>query len=79
MYKVGVIGLAAAMLAWMPLSGPDRDWDSVAGADLVAAAYAELGFAAQQEWDWRGRVERGDAIEIIGITVRSAPSAARAS
>ncbi len=57
MYKFGMVGLLAALLAWMPIPDPAHSWDS------EGAGFA----AAQQEWNWKGRVERGDAIEVIGV------------
>ncbi len=67
MRKVGVLGLAAVIAAWMPLSGPENH--DAPRVQLRPAAGNSLvyGAAAQRDWEWKGRVDRGDAIEIKGV------------
>ncbi len=47
MYRIGAIGLTAALVALAPLG----------------SSWAQ----ETQSWDWRGSVDRGDAIEIKGV------------
>lgn len=67
MRTVGVIGLLTLLAAWAPLPvQPDRDATAQRRALAVESpdAYA---MADEREWEWKGRVDRGDAIEIKGM------------
>lgn len=75
MYKVGVVGLTAALVAWMPLnaSAQDRDWDwsgRVASGDHIeikginGEIRAELARGNEVEVRARMHGKRGDPDEI---------------
>ncbi|HSG82898.1 MAG TPA: DUF4097 family beta strand repeat-containing protein [Gemmatimonadota bacterium] len=67
-FRIGAIGLAAVLVAWTPLSGPDGFRPDDGRTSVTATASALESWAQQtQSWDWRGRVDRGDAIEIKGV------------
>lgn len=66
MRKLGVAGLVALVAAWMPQAGPEDH--NVRSEPGVASATARMFVVAQdRDWDWEGRVERGDHVEIKGI------------
>ena len=67
MYKIGAVGLAAVAVAWVPLAAPDVY--PTPGVDSSWTTSALLGHLAleQRDWSWKGRVERGDFIEIKGV------------
>jgi len=67
MYRVGAIGLLAALVAWTPQDAPEgyRPTDTT---PVVAVAFAsDHLFLRDRDWDWRGRIERGKSIEIKGV------------
>jgi DUF4097 and DUF4098 domain-containing protein YvlB len=58
MYKIGLAGLVLAVVAWMPVAGPEGNRTALATYDVAVA---------QESWSWTGRVDRGNHIEIKGI------------
>jgi hypothetical protein len=69
MFRIGAIGLGAALAATLPLSGP-HDYREGEGPLLRAADSAPAVSAAaadRRSWEWQGRMDRGDLLEIKGI------------
>jgi DUF4097 and DUF4098 domain-containing protein YvlB len=68
MYRIGVLGLLAALVAWAPLGGPEgnRAKDARPGVTAATASTVVLSLE-ERDWSWSGRIERGKAIEIKGI------------
>ncbi len=67
MKTVGVIGLLLLLAAWVPLPAqPDRDAAAQRPA-LAAESPTAYAMAEERDWEWKGRVDRGDAIEIKGV------------
>lgn len=66
MRMIGFLGLAVVTAMWTPLAerGSDRA-ESRPGA--LAGAPGELGAYVVKDWVWKGRIARGDAIEIKGV------------
>jgi hypothetical protein len=58
MYRIGLAGLVLALVAWMPVTGPEAKLTALATYDLVSA---------DETFSWSGRVDRGNHIEIKGI------------
>ncbi len=78
MRKMLIVGLAAAVSAWAyPQEEGGSGGGSGGGGDVViavrvaaavAAVHIASGAAVQtRDWDWKGRVDRGDVIEIRGV------------
>lgn len=66
MYRLGVVGIVALALAWTPLAGPEShpasgDWTGSTATGMPDPR------AQDRDWNWSGRIERGDFIEIKGI------------
>lgn len=66
MLKLGVIGLAVITLAWMPVGAPDAYSPGGDSSWTVGAVFDHVALE-QREWNWKGRVERGDFIEVKGV------------
>lgn len=63
MYRIGLVGLVAVLVSWMPLDQPERGRDVAAQSEASAAVTPPK----DKTWSWKGRVDRGDAIEIKGV------------
>lgn len=66
MYKMGIAGLAVVTMAWVPLNVPDA-YAPLAEGSIGTARVFDLRVLEEKDWSWRGRVERGDFIEIKGV------------
>ncbi len=67
MRTVGVIGLLMLLAAWAPPTAqPDRDAAPQRPA-LAAENTIALAAADERQWEWKGRVDRGKAVEIKGV------------
>jgi hypothetical protein len=67
MYKIGVVGLAAVAIAWMPLTVPDANPPSEGNSNWTATGLFDDLALEEKEWSWSGRIDRGDFIEIKGV------------
>lgn len=63
MYRLGIAGLIAVTVAWLPSEGSAEHAPADAGVGIAAGAAS----AQDREWQWRGQVEQGNAIEIKGV------------
>ncbi len=67
MYKMGVIGLATVAVAWLPLTVPDAGTLERGDSNWAATTAFDYPAIEEKDWSWKGRVERGDFIEIKGV------------
>jgi hypothetical protein len=67
MYRVGAIGVIAALVAWMPHNTPEGYRSSDTTPVVAVASASDHLFLRDRDWDWRGRIERGKSIEIKGV------------
>jgi hypothetical protein len=65
MYRLGMAGLLAAVVAVAPNPGPKMAVSDDSGSSWLATA--ESSRLDQKEWDWKGQVARGKTIEIKGV------------
>lgn len=66
MFRVGLVTILATVVAWTPLDEPKNARTFVGQAEL-AAAIEHTAQPQRRDWDWRGRIDRGDAIEISAV------------
>ncbi len=67
MYRIGVVGLVTAVVAWMPITGSESYRAIEGQPGVTASATYEYLAAKDRDWSWKGRIDRGDYIEIKGI------------
>jgi hypothetical protein len=67
MYRVGVIGLLAALVAWAPPDALERYRSTDATPVAAVASALDHFILSNRDWEWKGRVERGKSIEIKGV------------
>jgi DUF4097 and DUF4098 domain-containing protein YvlB len=67
MFKLGVLGLIAAAVAWAPLAAPDGRLATSDPPRVVARAVVDFVAVQTEEWEWKGRIDRGKHLEIKGI------------
>ena len=63
MFRVGLVTILATVVAWTPLDEP-KNARTIVGQAELAAAIEHTAQPQRRDWDWRGRIDRGDAIEI---------------
>ena len=68
MYKLGAIGIMAILVASAPPNASQgyRSLDLRPAIAVISGA-GRAAAAKERDWEWKGRVDRGDAIEIKGV------------